>query len=224
MEPEVGELLDQALVATRPRRRAPPRRPPRRPSARPRRGPSSSSRATYEPSGRSFARSATRRQSHGAKQESEPVWQTGPGRPDAQEDRVAVAVVAELDHGERVARGLALVPELLRASGSRTTPRPSRACGGAPPRPSRRASARGRRRRPGRSPRVRSGSAIPPPSARASARAAARAARGRSTRRAPPRRRPRTPRPGAARSPAPPEAITGHGHGARRPTAVSSRS
>ena len=111
----------------------------------------------------------------------------GAGRPDAEQDRVAVAVVAELDDGEGVPRRLALLPELAAATGSRTRPRRSRACGAAPPRPSRRASARGRRRRPGRSRAVRSGSvtpvsAIPPPSARASAPAAARAARGRSTR------------------------------------------
>src|SRR5262249_17231650 len=36
-----------------------------------------------------------------------------PGGPDAEEDRVAVAVVPELDDGERVAGRLALVPELL---------------------------------------------------------------------------------------------------------------
>ena len=40
--------------------------------------------------------------------------------------------------------GRALVPVLLRASGSRTTPRPTRACGARPRRPSRRASGRGR--------------------------------------------------------------------------------
>ena len=42
------------------------------------------------------------------------------GRPDAQKDRVAVAVVAELDDGERVAGRLALVPELL----ARAAPEP----------------------------------------------------------------------------------------------------
>ena len=60
MEPEVGELRDEPLVALGRRRRAPPRPPPRRPCARTRLRPSSSSAATYEPSGRSRARSATR--------------------------------------------------------------------------------------------------------------------------------------------------------------------
>ena len=78
VKPEVGELLDQALVALagagergldallaellRGRRRAVRR----------------ARLATYEPSGRVAARSATVRQSQGAKQESEPVWQAGP--------------------------------------------------------------------------------------------------------------------------------------------------
>ena len=42
------------------------------------------------------------------------------GRPDAQQDRVAVAVVADLVDGERVAGRLALVPELL----ARAAPEP----------------------------------------------------------------------------------------------------
>ena len=41
-------------------------------------GPSATSAPTYEPSGRVVARSTTRRQSHGAKHETEPVWHVGP--------------------------------------------------------------------------------------------------------------------------------------------------
>ena len=126
MEPEVGDLLDDALVALG--------------GAGERgldallaellraRGDAASSRpATYEPSGRSCARSATVRQSHGAKHDTEPVWHAGPVRADAEQERVAVAVVAQLLDGERVPGGLALVPELARASGSRSAPRRSRA-------------------------------------------------------------------------------------------------
>ena len=144
-------------------------------------------------------------------------------RPDAVEQRVAVAVVADLLDRERVPRGRALVPELL----ARAAPEPRLARLARPPeRPRRRrtrASARGRCPRPGRSTGVSCGSAIPPPSARPSARRAARGARGRSRRRAPPRRRPRTPRRGALLSPAPPEAITGTST-ASATAAVSARS
>ena len=99
------------------------------------------------------ARSAIVRQSAGAKHESEPVWQAGPfGRTRSERAR-----------RRRSRRGAPRPPSCCptsrpcastpRASGSRTTPRPTRACGARPRRPSRRASARGRSRRPGRSPR-----------------------------------------------------------------------
>ncbi len=122
------------------RRRAPPRPPPRRPCARTLPAPSSSRRATYEPSGRSLRALGDAPPEPGREARERAGVADGAGRPDAEQDRVAVAVVAELDDGERVARGLALVPELAGASGSRTRPRRSRVCGGAPPRPSRRAS------------------------------------------------------------------------------------
>ena len=151
MEPEVGELLDQPLVALggagergldalladlarsggRALRRA--------------------GRSTYEPSGRSLARSATRRQSHGAKQESEPVWQTGP----AGRTRSRIASPSQSSRSSTTASVLPEVSPLCQSSLARAAPEPrlarSRACGGAPRRPSRRASARGRRRRPARS-------------------------------------------------------------------------
>ena len=95
---------------SRPPRRALPRRPPRRACAR-RRGAPARSCATYEPSGRVAARSATRRQSQGAKQEVAPVWHAGPAGRTRSRDRVAVAILAELLDGERVPRRLALAPE-----------------------------------------------------------------------------------------------------------------
>ena len=134
--------------ARRPRARPPPPRP----CARHAPTPASSSSVVYEPSGRVGARSLIVRQSAGAKHESDRVWQAGPAGRDAQEQRVAVAVVAELLDGERVARGLALPPELLARAAPEPAPRPSRASAARPRRPSTRASARGRSPRPARSP------------------------------------------------------------------------
>ena len=76
--------------------------------------------AVYEPSGRSAHARRRRARAHGAKHESEPVWHAGPARADAQQERVAVAVVAQLLDRERVAGRLALVPELL----ARAAPEP----------------------------------------------------------------------------------------------------
>ena len=211
VEPEVGELRDEALVALGQRRRERPRPPPRRPSARTPRA------AVEQPRDvralRPLARALgdrppepRREARHGA------GVARGPGRPHAQEERVAVAVVAQLLDRERVAGRLALAPELLARAAPEPAPRPSRACAAAPRRPSTRASARGRcpaswtiaarrlRRHRGAAPR-----------ARAARRAATRAGpgpRGGSRRAAPPAR-PRAPRRRARPSPAPPEAITG---------------
>jgi hypothetical protein len=77
VEPEIGELLDEPLVrlARAGERRLDAFLPTLRAAAP---APSSSSAATYEPSGRRAARSATVRQSHGAKHDSAPVWHAGP--------------------------------------------------------------------------------------------------------------------------------------------------
>ena len=50
------------------------------------------------------------------KQVRVPVWQAGPGGLDHQQQRVVVAVGPGLDHPQRVARGLALLPEGLAAA------------------------------------------------------------------------------------------------------------
>jgi hypothetical protein len=83
MEPEVGELGDEPLVAL-PRPRRAPASTPSSPTLRAAAAGSATSLATYEPSGLVVARSATRRQSHGAKQDTEPVWHAGPAGTDAQ--------------------------------------------------------------------------------------------------------------------------------------------
>ena len=76
--------------------------------------PSSSSSVVYEPSGR-FARALARSSATAPARSTrrEPVWHAGPGRPHAQEQRVAVAVVAQLLDRHRVPGGRALVPVLL---------------------------------------------------------------------------------------------------------------
>ena len=143
MEDEVGGLLQDALVGLVERR---DRQLDRLLADLARAGADAlvSSSAVYEPSGRSSARCATVRQSAGAKHETRARVARGPARPHAHEQRVAVAVVAELLDGERVPGRLAFAPELLRASGSRTTPRRSRASPLAPRRSSKRASGRDR--------------------------------------------------------------------------------
>ena len=72
MEPEVGELLDEPFVGLGDggERCLDTFLPDLRATAA---GPASSSPATYDPSGRVAARSATTRQSHGAKHDSAPV-------------------------------------------------------------------------------------------------------------------------------------------------------
>ncbi len=139
VEPEVGDLRDETLVALAGARRARPRRPPRRPCAQRAAGRSASSPATYEPSGRVVARSATRRQSQGAKHETEPVWHAGPSGRTRSEDRVAVAVVAQLLDGERVAGRLALSPEPLARAAEEVRLAGLARAGAAPRRPSTRA-------------------------------------------------------------------------------------
>ena len=136
----------------------------------------------------------------------------GAGGPHAHEERVAVAVVAELLDRERVAGRRALVPELLRASGSRTTPRPSRACSRCASSSIHASISTRPSRRPGRSRRAaQAASRSGTPSVAqlvAERRRAAPGPRAGSTRAAPPAP-PRAPRRRAARRPAPPEAITG---------------
>ena len=99
-----------AARRTRRRRPAPPRalppplcaqRAPDRRGARRRRSPPAA------PAGRSLIR----RQSQGAKHDAVPPLAGRAGRPDAQENHVAIAVLAQLLHGERVPGGLALAPE-----------------------------------------------------------------------------------------------------------------
>ena len=91
--------------------------------ARNRRDPCSSSSSVYDPSGRSSARSAIVRQSAGAKHESEPVWQAGPAGCTRIEQRVAVAVVAQLLDRHACCPRSRPCASTPRASGSRTTPR-----------------------------------------------------------------------------------------------------
>ena len=221
VEPEVGELLDQALVRLATRRRAPPRRPPPRPCARRRPGPARAGAATYEPCGRSFARSATRARATARSTRASPVWQAGPaGRTrsriasPSQSSRISstasvfpdVSPLCQSSCRERLQNHASPLSRVRRSASSsiqasiRTRPvSASWTIAG--------------RQRPDR--------AIPAPSARSSARAAARAARGRS------RRCSAASAPTAnasARwraSPAPPEAITGTstGLGDRRASA-----
>ena len=73
----------------------------------------------YEPAGRSAARAVTVRHSPGAKHERARYGTSAPPA-DAHEQRVAVAVVAHLLDRERVARRLALPPQLL----ARAAPEP----------------------------------------------------------------------------------------------------
>ena len=112
MEPEVGELLDEALVGVGDGRQC--RLDPSSPTfcaaaAIPR---SSSRRRTSLPAS-SLARSATTRHSHGAKHDSAPVWQAGPAgstrsriASPSQSSRISTTAM-------RVPRGRALVPVLL---------------------------------------------------------------------------------------------------------------
>ena len=138
VEEHVGCLLDEPPVAA-PSRRSPPRPPPRRASARRARCRRRRATRRTSPPGRSRTRSTTVRHSAGAKQESRAGVARRPARDDAHEQRVAVAVVAQLLDGEHVARTSRPSSTAARASGSRTMPRRSPASAAAPRRPSTRA-------------------------------------------------------------------------------------
>ena len=122
---------------TRRFRRAPLRVPPRRPCAPPARG-RRAARRRRSPAAANLAFLDPPPQPRREARDRAGMAR-GPGRPDAEEDRVAVAVVAQLLDRRACCRTSRPFSRGARASGSRTRPRPSRACAGAPPRPSRRA-------------------------------------------------------------------------------------
>ena len=105
--------------------------------------PASRSSVVYEPSGRSAARCGDRAPERGREARGRAGVARRAGGSRADEQRVAVAVVADLLDRQRVPGGRALAPKPLRGSGSRTRPRRSRASAARPPRSSSRASARG---------------------------------------------------------------------------------
>ena len=143
MEPEVGELLDEALVGVGDggERRLDALPPP--PSARPRRrrrraglrrtSPPAAWRRARRRRARARARSTTR---HPCGRQARPDRRAAGSR-----RRRSRRASRRSPACSRTSRPCASTPG---GSGSRTTPRRSRACAGAPPRPSTRASGRGR--------------------------------------------------------------------------------
>ncbi len=140
----------QGARPTPTRLRAPPRRPPPPPFAR-RAADRRPALTTYDPVGSRLHALLDPPPEPGREARHRARVTGRARRPDAQQERIAVAVVAQLLDRERVARRLPLAPE----PSPRAAPEPrlatSRASAGAPPRPSTRASALDRSRRPGRS-------------------------------------------------------------------------
>ena len=223
---EVGRLLDDALVALVERGDRDLDRLLARPCARTRRcPPRAAPSCTSPPAARARARRSCAR-APARSSETRAGVARGPGGRHAHEQRVAVAVVAQLLDGERVAGRLALAARAPRASGSRTTPRRSRACSRSAS-SSIQASISTRPRRRVLDDRGSSArSSRPAPPARAARRAATRAAAGSSCRIDASSAACATPSASATccALPAPPEAITGSVDRRRAPREVSSRS
>ena len=140
---EVGRLLDDALVALVERRDG---QLDRLLAHLARAGADARARAARpctSPAGLVAARSAIVRQSPGAKHETLPGVARRPRRRHAQRAARRRRSRRAAPRPRACCRRSRPCARAARASGSRTTPRPSRACGARPPRPSRRASARG---------------------------------------------------------------------------------